>query len=302
MREKNKKKEKVKKERRKWGDRKDGYYLKSLDPYYKFTPFIMKHRGDATNYFSDSFDTTNAEAFLRKKRRTGYKGMGILHLFIAGYIRVVSQRPAINRFISGQRIYARKNIEVVMTIKRGMTSDSGESSLKVVFEPTDTIYDVYNKLNEEILKIKENEETNTDDVAEKLCKVPRVFLNMALRFINLLDYFGKLPQSLVNASPFHGSLVITDIGSLGIPTIYHHLYNFGNVPLFVAFGAKRQKYELQKDGTVVQRRYIEYAVTTDERICDGFYYAASLKHLKYYFMNPETLEVPPEKVIEDLRK
>jgi hypothetical protein len=261
----------------------------------------MKTRNDACNYFSDSVEVTETDRWLRQKREEGYKGLGFLHLFVATYVRIVAQRPALNRFISGQRIFARHDIEVVMTVKRALTSEADETTIKVVLDPTDTIFDVYRKLNEKIDEIKaDSGENNTEQVASALFKLPGLVLKFAIWFFNLLDYFGLLPKSLMEASPFHGSMVITDLGSLGIPPVYHHLYNFGNLPVFLSFGAKRKAVELDKDGQPVERKYIDFTAVIDERICDGYYYATAFKYLKYYLNNPWLLETPPEKVEEDV--
>lgn len=280
---------------------KAGRRVRSLDPLYQFTPFIMKMRCDATNYFSDSVEISAAEKYLRQKRADGLKGLGMLHLFIAAYTRVISQMPALNRYINGQRIYARKNIEVVMMVKKSMSTDAGETAIRLFLNPRDTVTDIYNKLAAEVEKIKNDTETSsTDSVAASLIKLPRFLLRFAIWFLNILDYLNLLPLSLQHASPFHGSMIITDLGSLGIPPVYHHIYNFGNLPVFIAFGTKRRAYEMNKEGTVEEKKYIDYTVVSDERICDGFCYAQGLKMLRMYLKNPELLETPPETVVEDV--
>lgn len=286
---------------RRFGDRKEGRLLRTLEPFYKFMPFIMVKRNDALNYFTDVIECTELDRYLRSKRAEGYKGMGMLHLFIAAYVRAISHAPGLNRFVSGQRIYARNNIEIVMTVKRAMTMDAPETTIKVVFEPTDTIYDVYRKLNAKVDEIKANDgENNTEQVAAALCRLPRMVLKFAVWALNLMDYFDALPRGLLGASPFHGSMIITDLGSLGIPPIYHHLYNFGNLPVFIAFGAKRRVVELDKSGEPVERKYIEYKAVLDERTVDGMYYAGAFKYIRYYLRKPEALELPPKEVKEDL--
>ncbi len=90
------------------------------------------------------------------------------------------------------------------------------------------------------------------------------------------------------------------MASLGIPPIYHHLYNFGNLPVFIAFGHKRKERELSADGNVIYKKYMDFTVVTDERICDGFYFASALKVIKYYLNHPEKLDAPPENVVEDV--
>jgi hypothetical protein len=130
--------------------------------------------------------------------------------------------------------------------------------------------------------------------------IPSVLLKFVIWLLKLLDYFGLLPNFLLRISPFHGSMFITSMGSLGIPPIYHHLYDFGNLPVFISFGAKRRVNEVQSDGSVGRKKYIDFTVVTDERICDGFYYATALKYIKRLMMHPEQLDVPPEKVVRDI--
>ena len=277
--------------KRRRGDRIDGRRLRSLDPFYVFTPFIMKDRNDASNLFSDTLELSAAEAYIKRKREEGLKGVGMLHVFIAAYIRCVAQYPGINRFIAGQRIFARNNIEVVMTIKKELTTSAGETSFKAVFAPTDKIEDVYAKLKVEIEKIKNDDGDNgTEQFAAKCAKLPRFFFRAAIALLKWMDYHGLLPQSLLDISPFHGSLVVTDLGSLGIPPVYHHLYNFGNVPVFLAFGAKHKPPYSEGLEHRDDRRYIDYTIVTDERICDGHYFASAFKHMKHYLRHPEILD------------
>ena len=157
------------------------------------------------------------------------------------------------------------------------------------------------KMNEKIEEIKTSEEdNNTEEVADTLTKMPRFLLRFAIAVLRMLDYFGLIPDSLIEASPFHGSMIITDLGSLGIGPVYHHIYDFGTLPAFIAFGAKRKVMELDNDGNPAKRKYIDYKVYTDERICDGYDYAMAFKYFKKYLRHPGELEVPPEKVVHDV--
>lgn len=287
--------------KRRFGDRKEGRLLRSLPAFAKFVPFIMPTRNDACNQYEESFEVSDVDRRLRKLRVDGYKGIGILHFIIAAYIRGVSMLPGMNRFIVGRRIYARDNIEVVMTVKRSLAIDATETTIKVVFEPTDTIFDVYRKMNEKIDEIKTVEgNNNTEDVAEAMCKAPRFLLRFALTILRIMDYFGWLPQSLLDASPFHGSMIITDLGSLRIGPIYHHIYNFGTLPVFISFGAKRHAYELDRPGNMVDRKYVDCKFVMDERTVDGHYYAQFLQAFRYICQHPEIVETPPSKVVEDV--
>ena len=289
------------KRKRRFGDRKEGRKLRTLDPIKRAMPYIMPKRSDSQNFFTEKLDIAEAEKFCREQIKAGRKNFSLLHVIIAAYIRVVSQRPAINRFVSGQTIYARNNIEVLMTIKKKMTLESEDACIKVVFEPTDTVYDVYDKFNKIVEENKgEGEGNATEDFAKILNYIPRFLLRLVIWFIKTLDYYGILPKFILDLSPFHGSMIITSLGSLGIRPIYHHIYDFGNLPVFVAYGAKQRGVKMNDDGEVVKYRYIEMKVTTDERICDGYYYASAFKMMKRIFENPSVLEYPPEQVVEDI--
>ena len=287
--------------KRQFGDRKEGRLLRSLPAFNRFMPFIMPVRNDACNQYEESFEVTNVDRRLRRLRVDGYKGIGILHFLIAAYIRGVSMLPGINRFVVGRRIYARNNIEVVMTVKRSLSLGAPETTIKVQFEPTDTIFDVYRKMNEKIDEIKANEgSNNTEDVAEALARLPRFLLRFAILILRIMDYFGWLPEALTDASPFHGSMIITDLGSLRIGPVYHHIYNFGTLPVFIAFGAKRHAYELDRHGNMVDRKYVDCKMVLDERTVDGHYYAQFLQAYRYLFQHPEILETPPTRVVDDI--
>ncbi len=290
-----------KKRRKRLGDRKDGRRLRTIYPMNFMMPYIMARRSDACNTYSDSFCITKTDAFCRRKVKEGKQNFGILHVILAAYVRTISQRPAINRFVSGQKIYARNKIEVVMTIKRTMSIETPDTCIKVVFEPTDTVDDIYEKFNKVVMEnSKLNDTSSFDRLAKALTRIPGLFLRWTVKFLFFFDYFGWLPNALVNLSPFHGSMIITSMGSLGIKPIYHHIYDFGNLPVFLAYGTKRTENEIDSEGNVFKRKYIDLKAVTDERICDGYYYASAFKMFKKFVENPNALETPPEVVYEDI--
>ena len=294
-------KAKSKKRRRRFGDRADGRKLRTIYPMHRIMPYIMKRRCDAQNMFSESFDVTRVDAFCRQKVKEGYTNFGFLHVLLAAYVRMLSQNPAVNRFISGQKIYARNDIEIVMTVKKEMHSSAPDTCIKVIFSPYDTIDDVYEKFNAAVQSVVGNtDESGFDKLAKVINYIPGLLLRATVKVLNILDYFGWLPRFLTKLSPFHGSLIVTSMGSLGIRPIYHHIYDFGNLPVFIAYGKKRTERALGDDGTVETKRVIDIKVVTDERICDGYYFANAFKHLKRYVENPERLTVPPEAIVEDI--
>ena len=286
-----------------WGDRSDGRRVRTLAPMAQITTYFQWERNICSNFFEESFEISNVDRYIRQKRREGLKDFGITHVLLAAYVRGVAKYPQLNRFIAGQKVYSRgEDIQYCMVIKKEMSVDSPDTSIKVHLSPRDTAKDVYEKLNAAVSSVKATKEldSNLDGLIDVFNLVPGLFLKFTVWLLKLLDYFGLLPKFLLELSPFHGSLFFTSMGSLGIPPIYHHLYDFGNLPVFGAFGMKRRANEVLEDGTVVQKKYIDVKFVLDERIVDGYYYATFFKYYKRLIAHPEVLDNPPDEVVRDI--
>jgi len=286
---------------KRYGDRKDGRRVRTIDPMNRISAYIMPTRIGASNSISEEVDIGAIERYIRKKRMQGQKGFGILHVLVATYVRVVSQYPGLNRYISNRELYARDNITVSMMIKKSLTLNAQETAIKLYFNPYSTANDVYEEMS---LAIEENRQegdhSDFDATARYLNYIPRPFLRAAIAFLRFLDNYNHLPMFLQKVSPFHCSVFITSMGSLGIPSIFHHLYDFGNCPTFISYGTKHTVSELQPDGTTLRRTMLDVKMVLDERICDGHYMASCLKAMHNIWRHPEVLDTPPNDVPEDI--
>lgn len=281
-----------------FGHRKDGKELKNISPVFKIIPNIMKERSDSQVFFNQDIVITPIEEYVNRKAKEGYK-MSIMDVLFASCIRVLSQRPHLNRFAINGRVYARNEITVSITIKKSMTDKAEETTLKIPFKGTETIFEVNEKVR---ACIEENKKLETENSADKatniLTKTPTCILKFLVGIIKKLDKNGHLPKWLIDVSPFHTSAFITNVGSLGIDSIYHHLYNFGTTSCFFAMGKKKKSY-VYEDDDIKEEKVINLAFVGDERICDGYYYALSFRTLCKYFAKPELLEEPCELKIDD---
>ena len=202
-----------------WGDRKDGRRIRTLHPMAQITSYFQVERNTCSNLFEESFEITHIDRYIRQKRREGLKDFGITHVLLAAYVRGVAKYPQLNRFISGQKVYSRgEDIQYCMVIKKEMSVDSPDTSIKVHLNPRDTAEDVYHKLNAAVEKVKATKELDSslDGLIMALNLIPGVFMKFTVWFLKLLDYFGLLPLFLTELSPFHGSLFFTSMGSLGL--------------------------------------------------------------------------------------
>lgn len=291
-----------KKRRFKLGDRKDGRKLRTLQPMNRLMPYIMKKRSDSQNTFADKIEVSKADIICRKKVLEGKTNFSFLHILLAAYLRVITQRPAVNRFVSGQKIYARNEIVFVMTIKKEMSLSAPDTVIKVKLSPDDTLDEVYEKFN--IVATDAIASLDKQTSFDKLIKLFNIIPGFVLRFIvwlvEKLDYIGWLPKGFMDLLPFYGSMIVTSMGSLGINPIYHHIYDFGNLPVFLSYGRKRTVFEYDKSGILNRKRYIDLKAVTDERICDGYYFASAFKYFKKLIESPDILETRPTELIEDI--
>ncbi|MDO4488406.1 MAG: hypothetical protein Q4B67_04905 [Eubacteriales bacterium] len=286
-----------------WGDRIDGRRVRTLGVVTQVSAYIMPTRQDASNHIQDSIDMTKIDEYLAEKKAQGYKNINITHVFLAAYVKAVAKYPALNRFLAGQKVYSRGNdIQFCMVVKNSMTVEGEDSVIKLHLTPYDTIFDIYEKLDAEIDRVKKKPigDSDFDKIAKLFSYIPGPLLTILVAIIRIMDYFGLLPAFLLEVSPFHASIFFTSMASLGIEPIVHHLYDFGNLPVFCSFGSKYAVNELQKDGTVVKKKYINYTFNTDERIADGFYYASVFKYVKKLLNHLEKLEVPASEVNQDV--
>ena len=282
-------------------DRREGRQLRSLSAYQRIVPFLLRRKAEAACSISDSVEVSGIERWIRQKRAEGWTGLGFIHLLVAAYVRTVSMRPGINRFISGRRLYARNEVQVVLSVKRGASSGASETCVKVSFSPTDTVFDVYRRLSEAVDGVKaEVTLSEPEHISDRLMRLPRFLARAVLAVARALDYFDWLPSGWLEASPFHASLMVTDMGSLGVVPVQQSLPDLGNIPCAISFGARRKVRELSPEGEITEGHYVDYRITCDGRIVDSYYFASALKCLKYFMKYPAHLELPPEAVEDDV--
>ncbi len=288
--------------KRRWGDRYDGWRVRGQDPFFTVIPHIMNTRLDSQVYFKTSVDIAPIDAFIRNTREaTEMKDLTRLMVIIAALIRVYAKYPKLNRFVRGNRIYSHNSLRISMAVKKKMSLDGTETVIKPSFTPDATVYEVWEILHREIHDNKGEDDSSNglDRLVKLLNAVPGWVLKIIVGTVKLLDDHGLNPKAIEQFSPFHTSCFVTDIGSVGIDSIYHHLYNFGTCSEFLGLGRKVKTPVVGDDGQLRYTHMIDLKIVIDERITDGFYYARSLRYLEQLLKHPEKLLLPPEELLED---
>ena len=274
-----------------FGHRADVKKVKNLEPIFRILPSVMIDRSDAQVYFKQDIPLSNMDEYIDKKAQDGIR-MSYMNIIYAGIVRIINERPKLNRFVMNGTTYQRDTIYVSLSIKKSLTDDGQETVVKIPFKGTE----IKEKVDATIEKNKDVQTANkTDNLVNILNIIPNGFILFVVKFLKFLDKHGIMPKAVIKASPFHTSVFLTNVGSLGIDSIYHHIYNFGTTSLFFSMGKKKKSYIYEED-EIKEEKCITIAFVGDERICDGHYYATSFKQLNKYLKRPELLEKPSKNI------
>lgn len=272
--------------------RADGKRLKNVDPMYAVAAYIMDKRIDSMNMITIDIPVEPIQNYLNEKRKNGVN-ISHMDVILAAYLRTLSEYPELNRFVVNKKIYQRNEIAVGMVVLQTGKLDGTMS--KMFFNPDDTIFNVNDTIN---CYVEENRDAPENNGTEKMIKillsVPGV-LPLGVAFFKWLDKHGLLPKSIIDMSPFHMSLGITNLASIRTNHIYHHCYEFGTTSMFLAMGNTREV-PRRKGGEIIFEKCMPIGVTMDERICSGSHFAVAFRRMKQYLKNPELLETPPQKI------
>ena len=268
--------------------RKDGTLVKDIDLFTLLIPFIMDKTYDAQNLVKQEIDPDPIRQFISLHRNL-IPSLTHLSVLVYAYLASLKKHPQLNRFVVNSRLYQRNSISVsFVTLKRGADKTNEQTVVKIKFSEDDDLTSVSNKIHDEIEKnINSLYSNNTDALMKAVAKFS-FLVRPIVAVIKWLDKHSLLPQSIIEASPFHTSLFITNLYSIRTNYIYHHLYEFGTTGVFVAMGKPEKK--LMKAGDeIVEKKHIPLGITLDERICSGHEFAMFFTDMNRYLSNPGLL-------------
>jgi hypothetical protein len=281
------------------GDRYDGWRVRKVDAVFRVIPYFLRTRMDAQNFFEERIPIDHLEAFI-KEHKNEMPELSIMHIIIAALVRLTSQRPHLNRFVMWNKIFARNHLNFAIAIKRSLSDTGEETLIKPYFQLEDTLQDVVKKMHKEQINNQQTEIKNGADIVSRvLGYLPDFLMRTVVFLLYWMDKVGIMPKLIFNVSPWHCSIFLTNIGSIGVESIYHHLYEFGTCSMFVAMGKKTRENIIDKNGDTVAQKSILLKFVLDERVCDGFYYASSMRQLNKILAAPSILLTPPEIVRVD---
>jgi len=275
--------------KRQKGSRRDAYRVQLPYDFNAMFPYIMKRRCDSVIFFSESIDVENVLRYVEAKKTTDEK-VSFFQVILLAIVKLLRERPELNRYAKGRRLYQRKNIVLNFIAKREFSDTASETNVTVRIEPEDRYETILDKITGGIRVAKAGEEKDDDKTISTLMRLPRFLLMLLFKFLDFTDFYGIMPKSLESIDPIRCSVFVANLGSVGIDAPFHHLFEWGTNSLFLTIGCIKKTPFVEEDGTIVAKTMVDMKVSLDERISDGFYYARSLDMFKQFLQDPESLE------------
>ena len=269
----------------------DGYLVKKLDPVVFMMPYVMPRRTDSEVMVDLRLDLAKVEAFIRENRKN-IPDLTLYHFIFASLVRAAAVTPQINRFITGNRIYQRRAVRISMMVKKRLEIEGKESTIYPTFENSDTLEEIVRKtktVTDEAFAKLDAESNGFDHLVGLLYAAPAWLLRFCVKILMFMDRYGKLPRALVDLQPFHSAFFVTNVGSIGLPVIYHHLYEFGTTSGFLSIGKKEIVTTITPKGVIKTKKILPIKLVLDGRICDGYTYSCAFRTIRKCFEHPEWL-------------
>ena len=283
------------KKKKRRGDRRDGRWVRDVPGLQTVMAHLMPNRTDCEVFMKDRFDVTELLKYLEAKNASHpeYKTT-VFHALVISAARMVKERPKMNRFIHGRRMYKRDEISISFVCKRRFADNAEESLMFFVPTDEDNLDSLSRRIVGDVNETRKSEVATggVDELLDKFAAMPRPLLMFVVRVIRWLDFWGVNPSFLTEGDPNYSTVFLSNLGSIKAPAVYHHLNNYGTNSIMATIGTIHKEEIVMPDGHKEIRDVVEIGATLDERIADGFYFARSLKLVQHLFAHPELLERP----------
>ncbi|MGH7858118.1 MAG: 2-oxo acid dehydrogenase subunit E2 [Candidatus Binatia bacterium] len=269
--------------------RPDGLPVDRLPLVRRFMPFVIRRRNEALVWFEHDIEVDSALEFARRYGNERDVSVTFFHLVLRSLARVFAEFPKLNRYVVGRRLYQRTDIAISFSGKESFHEDAPLYVRKQIFDPSEPLEEMVRKLTDRVRDGRAGKKTHTDTEMQLLARLPRPLVDIAVWGGRFLDYFNLLPRRMVLEDPLYATAFVANLGSVGISAAYHHLYEYGTIPVFVVVGAYRYVPVAGADGRVESRRVATIKYTYDERVEDGFYCARAVARVKELLEAPDQL-------------
>jgi pyruvate/2-oxoglutarate dehydrogenase complex dihydrolipoamide acyltransferase (E2) component len=288
--------------KRKFGDRVDAKKVRKIDGLHNILIDLKPRRCDSDVYINEKVNVTNLVEFIEKHKMDDKNNkLTFFHAFSMAFAKIFYEKPLLNRFICNRTTYERNDVILAFVAKIAFDDESEEVMINIKTDPKDNIYTLRNKISEKVSRIRNNKtdkKENTNDIVDKIGRLPKFFRVPVVGMYKWLDQKGLLPLSMMEDNIYYSSAILSNLGNLKIGSIYHNITNFGTSSIIVTIGQIHKEKIVDKDGKEFIADVCDFGVNCDERISDGYYFATAVKLFEYLIENPELLEGDANEKIE----
>ncbi|HUJ60172.1 MAG TPA: 2-oxo acid dehydrogenase subunit E2 [Kofleriaceae bacterium] len=268
--------------------RPDGVLIRDESNVRKMMPYLMRGRNESAVYHEQLFDLSKTRPWLRDYNRSHPDAPATLfHLHLYAYGRTFHERPGLNRFISGGRIYQRNGVELSFAAKKVMDEHSPLVTVKMKLERDEDFASFVKRMSQTITDSRSDRQTTVDKELRLALALPGPMLRFVMAVLRGLDSVNLLPGSMIKTDPMYATAFVGNLGSIGLDNTFHHLYEYGTISFFAVIGTLKKAMFIGRDGQPVVKDAMQVRWTFDERINDGFYCASALKVAQGIVEDPE---------------
>lgn len=268
--------------------RADGTRVPNVHPVRRIMPFVMPTRNGAFVLFEQQIPTEPLRRVLEplNANRAPERRVTLFHCVLRAVGVALTEFPRLNRFIAGSKLYDRRGIWLSFSAKQRLERDAPIFTTKLEFRPTESLVGMVDRALALLGEGRSGKETASDREIKGFLRLPAPLLRFAVRAQRVLDGWNLLPPSLLEHDPLYASAFLANLGSVGLDAAFHHLYDYGSVPIFVTMGRVHRAPVVLDDGSVSSREVFALRYTYDERVEDGFYAARALERLAAVLGDP----------------
>jgi hypothetical protein len=268
------------------GRRPDGLIAEDVPGYRRFMPALMPSRTGSTVYFDREVEVAAAERFVAETREQHSElHPTLFHVLLWSLGRMFHRYPRINRFLAGGRLYDRDGIWLSFTAMTEVSDDGELVEVKHRFDPDQSFAEFVRAVEGAVAELRGGAEAPTDGELALFLHLPPVLRRGVVTLAGLAHDLNLLPRSFIERDPFFASAFVTNLGSVGIDAAYHHLYEYGTIPVFCVLGLVHDAV-VARDGKPAVARVATLRFSYDERVEDGHYAAQAVQYLCAVMADP----------------
>ncbi len=266
--------------------RSDGALVRGEAPSRRIMPYLLPGRCEGVVMHEARYDLSRTLPWLERYNATHGKRATLFHLLLFAFARTLHERPGLNRFIAGGRIYQRHDVALSFAAKKEFRDDAPTVTVKTAFPAELTFDGLVDRVTGNVSRARGGEKSTVDSELKLAFMLPGFLLRVVMGLLRWLDRKNLMPASLIASDPLFASMFVANLGSLGISGAFHNLFEYGTCSLFAAVG-KVDKLLFIVDGKPEVRDGVSVSWTFDERINDGFYCASSLQIAQKIVEDPD---------------